>query len=79
MIRIRFIVNCEGKTGRFRVIGMNKNYQEKTFDKAITDQLLEITQHLDGWQLLPNAEEPRDYYQYLLFKMNKGTIVEILP
>jgi hypothetical protein len=29
LIRIRFIVNCEGKAGRFRVLQSDYNYQEK--------------------------------------------------
>ncbi|MBL0102202.1 MAG: hypothetical protein IPP49_20990 [Saprospiraceae bacterium] len=43
MIRIRFIVNCKGETGRFRLISSGYDYKEKQFDKAITDQLMTIT------------------------------------
>lgn len=79
LIRIRFIVNCKGKTGRFRLIASDENYQSKEFDKAITDQLMAITQSLDGWSLQPDAENPQDYYQYLIFKIEQGNITEILP
>lgn len=78
-IRIRFIVNCEGKTGRFRLIGSDQNYQEFTFDPRITDQLLSLTQKMDGWRILPDPENPRDYYQYLIFKIDQGQIKEIMP
>jgi len=36
-IRIRFIVNCEGETDRFRMIQSDPNYKEKVFDKNISD------------------------------------------
>ncbi len=79
LIRIRFIVNCRGETGRFRVMGMNENYEPKAFDAPITKQLLRITQSLTGWKVLPNAEKPEDYYQYLIFKIKEGQLIEIMP
>jgi hypothetical protein len=79
LIRIRFIVNCKGETDRFRVMAMNKQYEEISFDHKITDQLLDLTKSLNGWKVLPDSEAPRDYYQYLIFKIEKGAISEILP
>ena len=78
-IRIRFIVNCQGQTGRFRMIGSDLDYQEQTFDERITGQLLKITQSLDGWAVLSKNGKPRDYYQYLIFKINNGNLIDILP
>ncbi|SMC56786.1 hypothetical protein [Moheibacter sediminis] len=81
-IRIRFIVNCKGETDRFRIIGSDENYQEKEFDKSITDQLLSIIKSLNGWKLKyfrENENQPIDYYQYLIFKIENGQIVKILP
>jgi len=79
LIRIRFIVNCKGQTGRFRIIGMDTNYQKKDFDSRITNQLLSITKNLSGWKTMPDDLVPYDYYQYLIFKMENGQIKEILP
>lgn len=78
-ITIRFIVNCKGNTGRFRVTGMDKNYTEKNFSKELTNQLLAITRELDGWK--PGDYDGRkfDYYQYLTFKINQGKIERIMP
>lgn len=81
LIRIRFVVNCKGETDRFRVLGSDENYQEKEFDKSITNQLLEITKKLTGWVGLynPKTEKGADYYQYLIFKIKDGKILKILP
>jgi len=79
LIRIRFLVNCKGKTGWFRIMGMNENYEPKTFDKSITKQLLEITKSLTGWKILPDEQSSEDYYQYLIFKINDGQLIEIMP
>jgi hypothetical protein len=83
LIRIRFIVNCKGETDRFRLISMDTDYHPKTFDKSITDQLMEISKNLKGWEpkLYENdgKEYTIDYYQYLIFKLKDGHITQILP
>lgn len=80
LVRIRFIVNCNGETGRFRLMGMNPDYSKKAFNKTITDQLLKITKSLTGWKSF-NRKSGRsiEYYQYLIFKLKDGQITEILP
>lgn len=78
-IRIRFIVNCKGEAGRFRLTSSDENYQERPFNNQIVDQLLSITKELEGWKILPNTTTPADYYQYLLFKIKKGHIEKIMP
>lgn len=52
MVRIRFIVNCKGQPGRFRMISAGYDYKEKQLDKAITDQLMSITKGLSGLEEL---------------------------
>ena len=79
LIRIRFVVNCEGKAGRFRMIQADDNYNEIEFDKRITGQLLKITKDIKSWKIVYRREVPVDYYSYLIFKMNDGQITEILP
>lgn len=79
LIRIRFIVNCQGRTDRFRLIGMDEDYNIKQFDKSITNQLLEITQGLSGWKPKKVGGVHKDYYQYLIFKIHEGNITKILP
>ncbi|MEM8568704.1 MAG: hypothetical protein AAGF85_19765 [Bacteroidota bacterium] len=80
LIRIRFIVNCEGESGRFRLIGMDSDYKAKSFDPKITDQLMDITKSLDGWKTFNRKSgTPLEYYQYLIFKIKDGQLKEILP
>lgn len=79
LVRIRFVVNCQGESGRFRIMGMDDNYNPKVFDRAILDQLLGITKALDGWKIQRENGAPKDYYQYLIFKLKDGELQEILP
>lgn len=78
-IRLRFIVNCQGEAGRFRVLSSDLDYQDKEFDKAIVKQLLDIVKGLDGWEIMTKNEKSLDYYLYLIFKLEEGQIIEILP
>lgn len=80
MIRIRFLVNCNGETGMFRIMGMDEDWNEFEFDKSITDQLLSISKGLNGWPIKQTSYGvSRDYYMYLLFKIKNGQITQILP
>jgi hypothetical protein len=78
-IRIRFVVNCKGDAGRFRVLQSGYDYQEKEFDKAIISQLLNITKGVENWEVFKINEVPVDYYMYLIFKITDGQLTEILP
>lgn len=82
LIRIRFIVNCKGETGRFRLKEMDQDYQPMNFDQAITDQILNLTKEMEGWLPIEMEEMNNtklDYYQYLIFKIDRGSIIEIMP
>lgn len=79
LIRIRFIVNCEGRAGRFRVLQSDLNFVETKFNNKIISQLLEITKDIDEWVILQKDNKPVDYYYYLIFKIIDGQITEILP
>lgn len=78
-ITIRFLVNCEGKSGMFRTQQMNLDYKETLLDNNLTNKLLDFTKSLNGW--LPKEQEGKkiDYYQYLTYKIENGQVVEILP
>jgi hypothetical protein len=78
-IRIRFIVNCEGQAGRFRVLQSDENYQEKEFNTTIVSQLLDLTKGIDQWEVFYRNEKPVEYYMYLIFKVKNGQLIEILP
>ena len=79
MIRIRFVVNCEGKADRFRMIACGPNYQEKVFDNRITNQLMNLTQSINDWPVKKYNKGAGDYYMYLIFKIMDGQLIDIMP
>lgn len=79
LFTIRFIVNCEGETGRFRWQGMDLNYNPKNFNADLQARLLSLTRQLDGWIVGQLQDKTVDYYQYLTFKLVDGELIEIMP
>ncbi|MDC8098618.1 hypothetical protein [Chryseobacterium rhizosphaerae] len=79
LVRIRFVVNCKGETDRFRMMGMDENYRSKKFNSKITSQLIAITKGLNGWKPKKIKEHDVDYYQYLIFRIENGNLIEIMP
>ncbi|MBK8111273.1 MAG: hypothetical protein IPK46_13515 [Saprospiraceae bacterium] len=78
-MRVRFIVNCKGETGRFRLLVSDLQFKEAALSKELTSQLMQITKGIKGWQIIYHEGKNRDYYQYLTFKIVNGDIKEILP
>ena len=78
-ITIRFVVNCEGKTGMFRVQQMDEDYNETIFEENIVSIILKFVKSLDGWIVQSYKGQTVDYYQYLTFKIENGIVKEILP
>ncbi|NOT36608.1 MAG: hypothetical protein HOP11_04465 [Saprospiraceae bacterium] len=78
-ITIRFMVNCEGKTGRYRVEQLDFEYKDKKFNEKIIDSLLSKTKSLDKWIPAKSEDFVYDYYKYLTFKIIDNQIKDILP
>lgn len=79
-VRIRFVVNCKGQSGMFRVLESDVHFEPFQFHPKVTSQLLEITKQLDGWFVVRDqTDTPVDYYQYLIFKIKDGKIEDIMP
>jgi len=78
-IRLRFMVNCKGKAGRFRLLEANSSMVAFQFDSSISEQLMSITKSIKEWPILYRDQKAIDYYFYLTFKLKDAQIQEILP
>jgi hypothetical protein len=78
-LTIRFIINCEGKAGRFRSEGMDMSFQPKSFDRALIAELTTIIKEFSGWGKADYNGVQYDYYHYLTFKLEDGLIKHITP
>lgn len=78
-ITIRFLVNCNGMAGMYRVHSSDLSLREFKFDKKIVSQLLSATKKLQDWEIAEYNGIRYDYYQYLTFKFIEGKIIDITP
>lgn len=79
IIRIRFVVNCQGKTGNFEVLELDGDYKEKEFVSNIPEQLLSFTKELNDWVPGKFSGKNVDTYKFLTFKIKDSEITEIFP
>ncbi|MCF6404875.1 hypothetical protein L3C95_18390 [Chitinophaga filiformis] len=78
-LTIRFIINCNGNTGRFRLLEMDSNYQPIHFKEALSQHLLKLVKQLSGWQPAVYKDKVYDSYQYITFHIRNGKIISISP
>ncbi len=78
-LTVKFIINCKGETGRFRLFEIDDNYQPVSFNKALSGQLLHLVKQLRGWQPAVYKGQIYDSYQHITFHMRKGKIISITP
>lgn len=79
MLIFRFVVNCEGKPGRFIVDGYDFMYQPLKFEEETISHLYAILRKLKDWRPVVTNGEARDAYFYITFKIENGKITNILP
>jgi len=78
-LTIRFIINCKGETGRFRMYELDGNYQPFHFNQKIGEQLMALAKQVKGWQPALYKEKTYDSYQYITFRIRNGNIITITP
>ncbi len=74
----RFVINCEGETGRFRTEQADLNFNKKTFNPTTIDHLYQIVKMQKDWQPC-KSDKVYDAYAYITFKLEDGKIIELLP
>ena len=78
-VTVRFIINCQGQTGRFRVFEMDSSYQPFVFDKVISSQLLNLVKSVKSWRAAAYKGSFYDSYQYICFRIRNSKIISISP
>jgi hypothetical protein len=78
-LTVKFIINCKGETGRFRLFEIDSSYQPSHFKEALSGQLLGLVKQLRGWQPAVYKGQIYDSYQYITFRIRNGKIISITP
>jgi len=78
-VTVRFVLNCKGETGRFRVEEMGLDLKPKSVHPELPSRLIEMVHNLNRWTPRTSRGEWIDTYHYLTFKIEAGKLTEILP
>lgn len=78
-LNFRFLVNCEGKAGRFEINELNLDLEEIDLNDQMVKELLNLTALETHWATFYINGEPKNYYMYILYRIENGKIIEILP
>ncbi|MGB1308386.1 MAG: hypothetical protein ACPG6B_05715 [Oceanihabitans sp.] len=76
---LRFIINCNGKSGRFIFHENNLDLEPKAFSEDLKNQLIQLTTEIKQWRPVFLYEENRDAYMYVSYRIEHGEITEIIP
>jgi hypothetical protein len=76
-IVIRFAVNCFGLADRFRISGIDQNFNPLIFPEDLNRHLSQIIKTIK-WQPGNYKMQSVDYYQNVTFKIEKGKLKEVL-
>ncbi len=80
LMKVEFIVNCQGKAGRYSILQLDENYIKQEFNPDLVQQVYEFTKSLQDWKPGKNEkEESIDTYRFITYKIQDGKVSEIFP
>ena len=77
-ITIRFVINCEGRTDRFRAFFVNVNYETDTGNELLKKELIRLVSAMEPWTPGEYDGKRYDAYQLIKFRLVDKQIVDIL-
>ncbi|MEL7377579.1 MAG: hypothetical protein AAFN65_11520 [Bacteroidota bacterium] len=78
-LTLRFVINCEGKVGRFATEQADLNFNSTTFAPDLINRAKSIVEEVSEWQPVVVRGEVRDSYAYITFKLQDAQVIDILP
>ena len=78
-LSLRFIINCKGDVGAMEIQELDHNYQETRLAPNLVEQLVSLSSRTENWSVPDIDGVAVDSYMYLIYKIEDGEIVEILP
>ncbi|MBC8081862.1 MAG: hypothetical protein H7Z21_01510 [Hymenobacter sp.] len=76
-LTVRFVVNYQGETDRFRVSMLDSAYQPGYFAPALVAQVLHACRQLRAWEPGRIRDVAQDSYFYITFVVREGRIQDI--
>ena len=75
---IRFLVNCEGKSGRYRTQSLNLDFSPVKAPSGLLSQTTQLIKNLDTWEKHSLNDSRMEFSKFINLKFNNGQIQHIL-
>ena len=76
---VRFVINCQGQTDRYRTKFMSLNYtDENTVNAELQKKIIQLTRDMGSWTPGKYDGKTYDCYQHLKFLFKNGQLVDVL-
>lgn len=76
---IRFVINCQGQTDRYRTKFMTLNYtNENSINAELQNKIIQVTRNMGNWNPGKYDGKTYDCYQHLKFLFKKSQLVDVL-
>lgn len=77
-VMVRFMVNCEGKSGRYRAQALKLDFSPVEAPSHLVVQIKTLIKRLDNWTKPAAAKEGQEYSKFINLKIENGKIQHIL-
>src|SRR5688572_11967785 len=76
---VRFVINCQGQTDRYRTKFMSLNYtDENTVNAELQKKIIQLTRNMGNWNPGKYDGKTYDCYQHLKFLFKNSQLVDVL-
>lgn len=76
---VRFVINCQGQTDRYRTKFMSLDYtDENTVNAELQKKIIQLTRDMGNWNPGKYDGKTYDCYQHLKFLFKNSQLVDIL-
>jgi hypothetical protein len=79
---VHYNINCSGKVGNFGLTQMNRDFKATSFTKEFVNHIINKVSELEDFPSSNSQLEwlnYKDVHAFLMFKINKGKIVDVCP
>lgn len=77
-LNFRFLIDCKGEIGDVEINQLDTNLEITSLNDDLVNRLSNLTLEKENWNSL-KTKEVRDLYMYIIYKIENGQVVEILP
>jgi len=75
---IRFLINCQGKSGRYRAQALSYDFAPKKVSANFLTSSIDLIKKLDSWSKSDRKEQTTEYLKFINLRFEDGEIQHVL-